>query len=42
MASCGAASLEDFRDLARITQVSEQSYQENFASVILRDSADNA
>jgi IMP dehydrogenase len=40
MASCGAATLPAFRDVARITQVSEQSYQENFASVMLRDPTD--
>ena len=40
MASCGAATLPAFRHDARITQVSEQSYEENFASVMLRDPTD--
>jgi hypothetical protein len=42
MASCGANALPRFREVARITQVSEQSYQENFASVMLRDPADQS
>jgi IMP dehydrogenase len=42
MASCGAATLPEFRSVARLTQVSEQSYQENFASVMVRESTNNA
>ena len=41
MASCGSKDLPTFRRDARLTQVSEQSYQENFASVMLRDAADS-
>lgn len=41
MASCGAADLPTFREVARLTQVSQQSYEENFASVMLRDATDN-
>jgi IMP dehydrogenase len=42
MASCGANDLAEFRSTARLTQVSEQSYQENFAAVTIRDAADTA
>jgi IMP dehydrogenase len=38
MASCGARSLAEFRATARLVEVSEQTYQENVASVIIRDS----
>lgn len=41
IASCGAEDLAMFRDTARITQVSEQSYLENTAAIRLRDSTDN-
>jgi IMP dehydrogenase len=38
MASCGARNLPEFRATARLVEVSEQTYQENVASVIIRDS----
>ncbi len=40
MASCGAATVPAFQATARVTLVSEQSYQENAASVAIRDTAD--
>ncbi|XVS67332.1 IMP dehydrogenase [Actinosynnema sp. CA-299493] len=40
MASCGAATIPVFQSTARVTLVSEQSYQENAAAVAVRDSAD--
>lgn len=38
MVSCGATTLPQFQATARLTLVSEQSFQENHASVILRES----
>jgi IMP dehydrogenase len=38
MASCGARNLAEFRETARLVEVSEQTYQENVAAVIIRDS----
>jgi IMP dehydrogenase len=38
MASCGARSLAEFRATARLVEVSEQTYQENTASVTIRES----
>lgn len=38
MASCGARNLAEFRDTARLVEVSEQTYQENVASVAIRES----
>ena len=38
MASCGARTLAEFRETARLVEVSEQTYQENVASVIVRES----
>ncbi|WP_433261139.1 IMP dehydrogenase [Actinosynnema sp. CS-041913] len=40
MASCGAATIPTFQATARVTLVSEQSYQENTAAVAVRDNAD--
>nr|BFE51114.1 hypothetical protein GCM10017745_45410 [Saccharothrix mutabilis subsp. capreolus] len=40
MASCGAATIPTFQATARVTLVSEQSYQENAAAVAVRDTAD--
>lgn len=40
MASCGAATIPVFQSTARVTLVSEQSYQENAAAVAVRDNAD--
>jgi IMP dehydrogenase len=38
MASCGARNLAEFRETARLVEVSEQTYQENIASVTIRES----
>ncbi|MFE7116307.1 IMP dehydrogenase [Streptomyces sp. NPDC057654] len=38
MVSCGSATLPEFQSTARLTLVSEQSFQESHASVALRDS----
>lgn len=40
MASCGARNIAEFCRTARITLVSEQSYQENVASVAVRESSE--
>ncbi|MEU4805024.1 IMP dehydrogenase [Actinosynnema sp. NPDC023587] len=40
MASCGAATVPAFQSTARVTLVSEQSYQENAAAVAIRESTD--
>ncbi|MCX4750787.1 IMP dehydrogenase [Kitasatospora sp. NBC_01287] len=37
MVSCGSASLPEFRSTARLTMVSEQSFQESHANVTVRD-----
>lgn len=37
MVSCGATTLPEFQGAARLTLVSEQSFQENHASVAVRD-----
>jgi IMP dehydrogenase len=37
MVSCGAASVPDFQSTARLTLVSEQSFQESHATVAVRD-----
>ncbi|MCX5372603.1 IMP dehydrogenase [Streptomyces sp. NBC_00103] len=37
MVSCGSATLPEFRSTARLTLVSDQSFQESHASVTLRD-----
>ncbi|MCN9242355.1 IMP dehydrogenase [Streptomyces sp. RY43-2] len=37
MVSCGSTTLPEFRSTARLTLVSEQSFQESHASVTLRD-----
>jgi len=39
MVSCGAVTLRQFRDTARLTLVSEQSFQENHAAVAVRETA---
>jgi IMP dehydrogenase len=38
MVSCGARNLAEFRETARLVEVSEQTYQENVASVTIRES----
>ncbi|MFF3327566.1 hypothetical protein [Streptomyces sp. NPDC002889] len=35
--SCGSATLPEFRSTARLTLVSDQSFQESHANVTLRD-----
>jgi len=37
MVSCGSKTLPEFRSTARLTLVSEQSFQESHANVTLRD-----
>lgn len=37
MVSCGASSVREFQESARLTVVSEQSFQESHASVIIRE-----
>ncbi|AEW92563.1 MULTISPECIES: hypothetical protein [Streptomycetaceae] len=37
MVSCGSTTLPEFRATARLTVVSEQSFQESHANVTLRD-----
>ncbi|MGW2788543.1 IMP dehydrogenase [Streptomyces sp. NPDC001251] len=37
MVSCGSASLREFQSTARLTLVSDQSFQESHANVMLRD-----
>jgi IMP dehydrogenase len=37
MASCGSATLPEFQSTARLTLVSDQSFQESHANVTLRD-----
>lgn len=39
MVSCGSASLSEFQSTARLTVVSEQSFQESHASVTVRETA---
>jgi IMP dehydrogenase len=38
MTSCGARTLAEFRETARLVEVSEQTHQENVASVTIRES----
>lgn len=37
MVSCGSRTLPEFRSTARLTLVSDQSFQESHANVTLRD-----
>lgn len=39
MVSCGATSIAQFQDTARLTVVSEQSFQESHASVMVRETS---
>lgn len=42
MVSCGSTTLAEFRSSARLTLVSDQSFQESHANVTLRDTASTA
>ena len=37
MVSCGAVTIREFQDTARLTVVSEQSFQESHATVMIRE-----
>jgi len=42
MVSCGSTSLPEFQASARLTLVSEQSFQESHANVAVRETAPTA
>jgi IMP dehydrogenase len=42
MVSCGATTVPDFQKYARLTLVSEQSFQESHANVTIRETSGTA